>query len=307
MRTAETQIKGKEEIANLRKRGIVTRFHSNMVTVEDEKTGERFLCRLRGKFRLQNLRPIVGDRVEYTEDGFGSGIIENILPRKNVLEKPKIANVDQVILVTTLKDPDIPPRMIDRFLVLVEKSGLDVVIIFNKIDLLNAEDMKRLDELVEIYSKYYEVLLTSAKRGDGLKELIDILKGKVSTMAGISGVGKSSLLNAISPGMRLKTGELSKKLRRGRHTTTFTELLRFSFGGYVADTPGFANLDISSIDPRELKEYFPEFKEVGACEFSDCVHIDEPGCAVKEAVGKIIPESRYSSYREFFLEIVGSK
>ncbi len=223
---------------------------------------------------------------------------------KHFLEKPKIANVDQVVLVTTVKDPDIPPRMIDRFLVLAEKSHLDVVIVFNKIDLLDSEDLKKLDRLIEIYSRYYDVLKTSAKRGDGLNELMEFLKGKVSTMAGVSGVGKSSLLNAISPGIKLRTGELSRKLKRGKHTTTHTELLRFSFGGYVADTPGFANLDISSIKPEELKEYFPEFKEVGPCEFSDCVHIDEPGCAVKEAVGDFIPESRYESYKDFYMEII---
>ena len=244
------------------------RFHSNMATVEDWETGERYVCKLRGRFKIQGIRPIVGDIVEYIPDSFESGRIENILHRKSELKKPRIANVDQVVLVTTLKQPKIPLKMIDRFLILAEKVFLPTVIVFNKIDLLDSNEFEELEQIEKIYSKYYRTLRTSAKKEIGLEELKDILKNKISTLAGLSGVGKSSLLNCISPGVKLRVGELSEKLERGKHTTTHAELLRLEFGGYVADTPGFANLDISEIKPDELKKLFPEFLEVDHCTFS---------------------------------------
>ena len=280
------------------------RFHSNMATVEDWETGERYVCKLRGRFKIQGIRPIVGDIVEYIPDSFESGRIENILHRKSELKKPRIANVDQVVLVTTLKQPKIPLKMIDRFLILAEKVFLPTVIVFNKIDLLDSNEFEELEQIEKIYSKYYRTLRTSAKKEIGLEELKDILKNKISTLAGLSGVGKSSLLNCISPGVKLRVGELSEKLERGKHTTTHAELLRLEFGGYVADTPGFANLDISEIKPDELKKLFPEFLEVDHCTFPDCVHIDEPGCTVKEAIGTSIAESRYESYVDFYRELL---
>ncbi|MDI3473171.1 MAG: ribosome biosis GTPase / thiamine phosphate phosphatase [Thermotogaceae bacterium] len=279
------------------------RFHSNMATVEDWETGKRYICKLRGKFKLQNIRPIVGDIVEYIPDSNDSGRIESILHRKNELKKPRIANVDQVVLVTTLKQPEVSLKMVDRFLILAEKALLPTVIVFNKIDLLDSKELETLEEISSIYSRYYRVLKTSVKKEIGLEELKEVLKDKISTMAGLSGVGKSSLLNSISPGVKLKVGELSEKLERGKHTTTHAELLRLEFGGYVADTPGFANLDISDIKPEELKELFPEFSEVESCVFPDCVHINEPGCSVKQAVGIFIPESRYESYADFYMEL----
>jgi len=291
----------------LRKRGIVVSFHSNMVTVEDEETGERTLCKLRGRFRLQNLKIYVGDRVEYTPDGTGSGVIENVLNRKNLLEKPHVANIDQVILVVTVKMPEVSPYIIDKFLVLAEKNQLDTVIVVNKMDLYEGETLKKVEELERIYSPLYPVLKTSAVTGLGLEELKEYLKGKVSTLAGISGVGKSSLLNAINPGLKLKVGEISQKLQRGRHTTTSAQLLRFDFGGYVVDTPGFANLEMGEMDPEELKKYFKEFRGL-VCFFSDCNHVEEPGCVVKEFIseGKIAA-SRYESYVRLFQELLGKE
>jgi len=289
----------------LRKFGTVVSFHSNFVMVEDEETQERILCKLRGKFRLQGLKIFVGDRVEYTQDGTGSGVIENVLHRKNLLPKPRIANVDQVVLVTSLKKPEVSPFILDRFLVLTEKNELPVIIVFNKIDLYGEEEWRKLSELERIYSKHYRTLRTSAVTGEGLEDLKETFKGKISTMAGVSGVGKSSLLNAINPGLKLKVGEISEKLGRGKHTTSTTQLLKFDFGGYVADTPGFANLDISDIDPEDLKEFFVEFQDYkGMCAFSDCNHINEPGCAVIEAVKNgEIPKSRYESYILMFKEL----
>ncbi|WP_144399100.1 ribosome small subunit-dependent GTPase A [Thermotoga sp. RQ7] len=289
----------------LRRRGIVLSFHSNMVTVEDEETGERLLCKLRGKFRLQNLKIYVGDRVEYTPDGTGSGVIENVLHRKNLLVKPHVANVDQAILVVTVKMPETSTYIIDKFLVLTEKNELETVLVINKMDIYDEEDLKKVKELERIYSKLYPIVKTSAKTGMGIEELKEYLKGKISTMAGLSGVGKSSLLNAINPGLKLRVSEVSQKLQRGRHTTTSTQLLRFDFGGYVVDTPGFANLEIGDIEPEELKYYFKEFNEK-QCFFSDCNHIDEPECGVKEAVENgEIAESRYENYVKMFHELLG--
>jgi len=289
----------------LRKFGTVVSFHSNFVMVEDEETQKRVLCKLRGKFRLQGLKIFVGDKVEYTQDGTNSGVIENVLHRKNLLPKPKIANVDQVILVTSLKKPEVSTFILDRFLVLSEKSELPVIIVFNKIDLYEEKEWRRLSELEKIYSRYYKTLRTSAVTGEGLEELKEIFKGKISTMAGVSGVGKSSLLNTINPGLKLKVNEVSEKLGRGRHTTTTIQLLKFDFGGYVADTPGFANLDISNIEPEDLKEFFIEFRDYeGMCTFSDCNHISEPGGAVIKAVENgEIPKSRYESYVLMFKEL----
>ncbi|PLV55563.1 ribosome small subunit-dependent GTPase A [Thermotoga sp. SG1] len=289
----------------MRRRGIVLSFHSNMVTVEDEETGERLLCKLRGKFRLQNLKIYVGDRVEYTPDGTGSGVIENVLHRKNLLVKPHVANVDQVILVVTVKMPETSTYIIDKFLVLTEKNELETVLVINKMDIYDEEDLEKVKELERIYSKLYPIVKTSAKAGMGIEELKEYLKGKISTMAGLSGVGKSSLLNAINPGLKLRVSEVSQKLQRGRHTTTSAQLLRFDFGGYVVDTPGFANLEIGDIEPEELKYYFKEFNGK-QCFFSDCNHIDEPECGVKEAVENgEIAESRYENYVKMFHELLG--
>ncbi len=289
----------------MRKKGIVVGFHSAMAVVEDSETGKRVLCKLRGKFKKQGLKILVGDIVEYSEDGVGGGVIENVYNRKNELKKPKIANVDQVVLVTTIKEPEVPLIILDKFLVLSERTNLPVYIVFNKVDLLGEDELVKLKELESVYSKYYKTIRTSAVDGTGLDELKEIFKGRVSTMAGMSGVGKSSLLNAISPGLKLKVGEISQKLKRGKHTTTTTSLLKFEFGGYVADTPGFANLDISDILPEELKRYFPEFREYeGMCAFADCIHLSEPGCYIRRLVkdGEIA-KFRYDNYVKMLNEL----
>ncbi len=278
-----------------------------MARVRDLESKQEILCKLRGRFKKQGIKILVGDFVEYTEDGAGGGVIENVLNRKSELPKPRIANVDQVVLVTTLKDPKVPLIVLDKFLVLVEKASLDVVIVFNKIDLLSGKELEELQELEGIYGKYYRTLRTSAVTGEGLDELKEVFKEKVSTMAGMSGVGKSSLLNAINPGLKLKVGEISEKFKRGRHTTTTSSLLEFDFGGYVADTPGFANLDISTIDPQELKELFPEFREYeGMCAFADCMHVSEPGCYIRRLVKEgQVPKSRYDNYIKMLKELQG--
>lgn len=286
-----------------RRIGRVVRFHSDQVTVVDVNDGRHIDLKLRGRFRKQGIRPIVGDLVEYTPDGYGSGLVENILHRKNELKKPSVANVDQVVVVTALKNPRVSLATLDRITVLAEKAGVEIVLVFNKIDLLEREEMTELEELERVYSKIYPVYKTSVKKGWGIEKLREVFSGKVSAMAGLSGVGKSSLLNAINPGLQLRTGEVSKK-GRGRHTTTFSQLLELDFGGFVVDTPGFSSLELKGIDIEELKDYFPEFKNVPPCAFSDCIHVAEPGCSVKRLVESgEIAEPRYKSYLAMIGEI----
>ncbi|SHE62356.1 ribosome biogenesis GTPase [Marinitoga hydrogenitolerans DSM 16785] len=285
---------------NIRK-GIVTRFHSNTLELMDLENGEKITAFLRGKFKLQKITPIVGDYIEYSIEN-NTAKIENILPRKNLLYRPKIANVDQTILVTCLKSPKVDYLTIDKFLIQVEKNNLDCIIVLNKVDLLEKNEIKN---FLDIYSPLYPVVLTSAKKNIGIEKIKPYLKNKISTFAGMSGVGKSSLLNAINPGLKLKVGEISEKSQRGKHTTTYTELLKFDFGGFVADTPGFAAFDVYKFKPDELQNYFVELKEHSIyCGFNDCVHINEPHCAVKEAVeNNEISEIRYRNYLKIYNEI----
>ncbi|HNR63168.1 MAG TPA: ribosome small subunit-dependent GTPase A [Thermotogota bacterium] len=301
-----------------RRQGIVVRFHSNIVTVEDALTQKRFMCSLRGRFKTQNIRPIIGDVVEYigfreTVAGASPGVeampagrIENIFPRRNVLDRPNIANIDQVLLVTSLKYPEVSAFIVDRFLVLAERNSLEVCLVINKIDLLDREGRERLEQYVAYYSKDYTVIPVSAKTGEGILEVSSVLSGKISTLAGMSGVGKSTVLNQIDPSLGLKEGEISKQLEVGKHTTTYSELLPVANKGLVADTPGFANLSLTHIPSDELKFCFPEFVRAGShCYYEDCLHIDEPGCRVHEQVdqGEILL-SRYENYLQMVRELV---
>ncbi|MBM7559886.1 ribosome small subunit-dependent GTPase A [Marinitoga litoralis] len=282
-------------------KGIVTRFHSNTLELIDLETNEKITAFLRGKFKLQKITPVVGDYIEYTMEN-GAAKIENILPKKNLLYRPKIANVDLTVLVTCLKSPKVDYLIIDKFLVQVEKNNLDCIIVLNKVDLL---EQNEIDEFLKIYSPLYPVILASAKKNIGIEEIKPYLKNKISTFAGMSGVGKSSLLNAINPGLKLRVGKISERLQRGKHTTTYTELLKFDFGGFVADTPGFAAFEVYDFEPEQLQDFFVEFSEHSMyCGFNDCVHINEPHCAVKEALENgEISQSRYNNYIKIYNEV----
>lgn len=287
----------------LRKRGIVVRFHSKYMSVAEDETGKVYQCSMPGKFKIQKIRPIVGDAVEFIQAEGKTGRIENILPRKNELSRPRIANIDQVILVTSLKEPDVPFYILDRFLVLSEYQELPTIIVVNKMDLL--ENETTLADLKNIYGEYYPILTVSSKTGENIDKLKNLLKTKVSTMAGMSGVGKSSLLNTIEPGLKLRVSEISKGLDRGKHTTTYAQFLYFEFGGFIADTPGFASLELPEILPEELSEYFRDIDDHrGYCAFSDCSHINEPDCYVKELVETgDLSFSRYESYVKMYEEL----
>jgi len=266
------------------------------------RTGRgEYRCYLRGRFRRQK-QVLVGDRVGLIPQGKNTGVIEELEPRKTELYRPPVANVDLAIVIFSLAQPDPNLFLMDRFLLQGEIAGVKPVIVFNKTDLVQSKE-----EYLDYERVGYMVIFTSTKTGEGISKLSNILKDRVSVFAGPSGVGKSSLLNAIQPGLSLKTGEISSKLKRGKHTTRHVELLRLDNGGLVADTPGFSNLylppDLKSV---ELASYFPDLQAHALnCRFSGCLHHKEPDCAVKEAVanGKIIP-TRYEHYIALLKEVM---
>ncbi|MGB9779238.1 ribosome small subunit-dependent GTPase A [Caldanaerobacter sp.] len=259
-------------------------------------------CRARGKFRKENIVPMVGDLVEIQLVNEKEGYILEILPRKNQLIRPPVANVDQAIIVFTISKPEINRVLLDKMVVLAEVNHIEPIICINKVDM---EKREAVDNLIGVYKKIgYKALATSAVTGEGLKELKEYLKDRISFFAGPSGVGKSSLINSIQSNIKLKTGELSEKLGRGRHTTRSVEFLSLDFGGYVLDTPGFTALEID-IAKEELRNYFREFlKFQENCRFTSCLHVSEPGCAVIEALDEgHIDRQRYISYLTLLREI----
>ncbi|MBM7855750.1 ribosome biogenesis GTPase [Desulfohalotomaculum tongense] len=280
--------------------GIVIKAYSGYYYVQDRET--QWVCRLRGKFRLTKERVLVGDRVKVKPAEKNTGVIYEVLQRRNELVRPPIANVDQAVITFAACRPDPNLDLLDRFLVMAEGAGIKPVICLNKADLLEEGQPAWLEAYRQIG---YTVLVTSAKDNTGIDQLKQALDNKISVFAGPSGVGKSSLLNAVHPGLKLKTGEISRKLGRGKHTTRHVELIPLQSGGLVADTPGFSSLYLPEFPAEELVYYFPELAEyAGSCRFNSCMHNKEPDCAVKEAVrlGKI-DSRRYNSYLQFLSEI----
>ena len=262
----------------------------------DGGDGALTACRGRGKFRHQKLIPLVGDRVRFTPLGEGAGILDEILPRKNQFQRPAVANIDQLVVIASGAVPVTDPFLIDRVVSIAEGRDCEPVICINKCDLDAAE------ELYQTYRKAgFLTLRVSAETGEGIPELAAAIAGKVSAFTGNSGVGKSSILNALEPEFRLQVGEVSDKLGRGRHTTRHVELFRLSSGAIVADTPGFSSFDTEGMElrrPEELQYTFREFAPyLDQCRFTGCAHVKEKGCAVLAAVkaGAIAP-SRHASY-----------
>lgn len=267
--------------------------------------GVLYECKAKGIFRNQNIKPLVGDNVDIQildkENNLGN--INEILPRFNSLIRPAVANVDQTVIIFAGASPDPNFNLLDRFLVNMERYDVQSIICFNKTDLKEYEGYK---EACSSYTKSgYKVLFISAIEGTGMKELKSLLTGKTTVFAGPSGVGKSSALNAIKPDAEAATGDLSAKIRRGKHTTRHSELIYIKEDTFIMDTPGFSSLMVDGIEACELKNYFPEMLPyTGKCRFNMCNHISEPECLVKEAVARgAISSVRYDNYCQIYKEL----
>lgn len=273
------------------------------------------MCRARGKLKRGDDTILVGDRVLFEPDepaagakpgidpGERSGVIEGVLPRRTVLFRPPVANIELVVLVMALKEPSPDWQLAGRILLQAERESLNVLCCLNKVDLMSAAERESVSS--ELGLLPYPLLRCSAREGEGIGGLKERLQGRFAVFAGPSGVGKSSLLNALQPGLALKTGKVSGKIGRGRHITRHVELLPFGPRGYIVDTPGFSRLSFSGLVPEQLDTLFPEFAPYrGRCSFRNCNHVHEPGCAVREAAsgGQINP-CRYRQYRYFWQEL----
>lgn len=272
----------------------------------DDRPDEAVQCRARGVFKVKGVTPLVGDRVVFGTTASGEGTVLEVLPRTHELTRPPVANTDTAVLVFSVAQPELNLHLLDKMLVHVERAGMDAVLCFSKIDLV--DDPPR--ETMRIYEQIgYPVVATSVRTGEGIAELADRLSGRTAIMAGQSGTGKSSLLNALVPGLKQATGEISDKLGRGRHTTRHVELIELPGGGMVADAPGFSQLDVTQLEADQLADGFREFRALSAeCRFRGCLHRREPGCRVREAVqdGRVAAV-RYEHYIQFLEDILERK
>lgn len=268
---------------------IIKQISNDYTVISDNKL---YICKARGKFRKLGITPLVGDNVEINEQ---DKYILNILPRKNELERPSVANIDQAIIVTSVKIPDYSSNLLDKLLTIIEYNNIKPIICFTKLDLLNEEELEEINKIKDYYMSIgYEVYDNTS---DKLK---DIFKDKITVFAGQSGAGKSSLLNRLDNSLNLETGEVSYALGRGKHTTRHTELINV-LGGLIADTPGFSAITLNNIKKEDIRDNFIEFNKYKEnCEYSDCMHVNETNCAIKDKVkNNIILKSRYDNYVKF--------
>ena len=266
-------------------------------------------CKAKGIFRQQKMKPLVGDDVEIDiiSEEKKTGNVAAILPRKNALIRPAVANVEQALLIFAAASPNPNFNLLDRFLVMMGRQDVPVILCFNKCDLITEEQQQEIASIYE--ASGCKILFVSAKKELGLKKLQEILEGKTTTVAGPSGVGKSSLINLLAPEACMETGEISKKIERGRHTTRHAELIQLKGDGYIMDTPGFSSLYLPEMEKEELQDCYPEFAAYEPyCRFQGCSHISEPDCGVKEALseGKIHPV-RYENYCQLYGELKDRK
>lgn len=272
-------------------------------------TSDPVQCRARGIFKMNNMTPLVGDYVIYEVSATGEGTINEIQPRASELIRPPIANVQQAILIFSIAEPALNLQLLDKFLVHIEHEGLEPVICLTKHDLLRLDDessVELIKQAITIYERIgYPVIVTSTKQQTGVAQVKERLRGRISVFSGQSGVGKSSLVNALIPNVMMETNQISKKLGRGKHTTRHVQLIPIPEGGWVADTPGFSQLDFLQIEAEQLSNCFREFRALSQeCKFRSCLHHQEPGCRVRQAVENgEIADSRYAHYGQFLQEI----
>lgn len=288
--------------------GQVIKTQNSFYYVQAGSAESLVACKLRGRFKKERCQVVTGDRVEFEALPDGTGIIEKRLERQTLLRRPAVANIDQVVLTFAAAQPDLHPLLLNRFLVLAEWSGIpNIRICVNKIDLLPAAEAAKFLSLYEDIG--YTVVRVSARENLGLDALRELLPGHVTVFAGPSGVGKSTLLNAVDTRLQLATGRISYKIKRGRHTTRLAQLMPLEGNGWVVDTPGFSSTELEQIERTELAGYFPEFRPfMNACRYNTCTHSHEPQCAVKAALeeGKIQQE-RYEAYLNILQEILERK
>ena len=295
--------------------GTVYKSTGSWYIVKDEN-GQFVNCRIKGKFRIKGIKstnPIaVGDKVEFKLEENAdevNGVIHTIQDRKNYIIRKSVnlskqthiiaSNIDVVFLLVTIDNPVTTTSFIDRFLVTAEAYGIEAILVFNKIDTLSQEALEEQMYLQAVYSSIgYQCLRVSAKEGKGIETLKDLMRDRVSMFSGHSGVGKSTLINTLDANLNLKTAEISEQHQQGQHTTTFAEMFDLNFGAKIIDTPGIRGFGIVDMEPEELGDYFPEFFALkDQCKFNNCLHKEEPKCAVKEALDNDeLPWSRYQSY-----------
>jgi len=269
--------------------------------------GDVYRCRARGRFRKMGITPLVGDRVLFIpETQTTEGSLEEILPRKNTLIRPSVANIDNLAVVMAAAHPEPDLLLVDKLIVLAERMEISPILVINKVDLAQKEEIESLKSQYE--KTGYPVYCVSAKSGLGIEELSRGLSG-ITTLAGQSGVGKSSIINSLHPHVELETGDVSQKIKRGRHTTRHVELLTLPYGGMIVDTPGFSQLELMDFEPNQLQESYVDFHEyMDECYFKMCLHVNEPDCAVRQAVeAGNLPAGRYERYVKLVNEIKGNR
>ena len=286
--------------------GVILKGVGGLYTVDTAKGV--YMCKPRGIFRKNKISPLVGDKVSLSKTAEGEGVIETIHQRESMMSRPKVANITQALIVFAYKEPDLHMDLLDRFLINCEAAGIESIICLNKIDLISESDKEQFEQTKSIYENAgYRVLAVSTYTGLKIESIVDSLKGETTVFAGPSGAGKSSIANMLLDTELMETGILSEKIRRGKHTTRHTQLIKMDEDSYIVDSPGFSSMFFENVDSNNLKHMFREFRQYeGQCRFLNCNHVDEPDCEIKAQVALLsINESRYKRYLSFFEEMKG--